>query len=365
MTRRILPFLVVLAVFGCFLGTLYFLYQKSREPQIAIETIRPRRMSIVGKAIAPGSIVPRNQVEIKSRVPGVVEELYVVPGQRVDVGEKIAKIRIIPDAVTLNSAEARLAAAQISLASAKKEYTRIKQLFEKRLVPQSDFARAELDHQLARHEVGAAHRNLELVREGAADDTAKVSNIATSTVEGTVVQLPVKQGTSVIEANTFNAGTTVAVVADMTDMLFKGHVDESEVGKLSTDMTVVVSVGALNQHFDGTLEYIAPEGTDKDGTIEFEVWAAIHLKPDQMLRSNYSATAEIVLDRRTGVIAIPESIIEFEHSQAFVHVEVAPNRFDRRLVKLGLSDGLNVQVLDGVGPADSLKRGGSVPSAPH
>jgi len=356
MARRIVPFLVIFVVFAGFAGTLYFLYQKSRQPQIAFETIRPTRMSIVGKAIAPGSIVPRNQVEIKPRVPGVVEELYVSPGQRVEVGQKIAKIRIIPDVVTLNSAEARLRAAKVSLSSAGKEYNRIKKLSEKRLVAQSDFARAELDYELAKLEVGAARSNLELVREGSVADSAKVSNIATSTVEGTVVQLPVKRGTSVIEANTFNAGTTVAVVADMTDMLFKGHVDESEVGKLSTGMNVIVSVGAMDQHFEGKLEYIAPEGTDKEGTIEFEIWAAIRLKPEQMLRSNYSATAEIVLDRRTGVIAIPESIVEFEQSQAFVQVQVAPNTFDRRVVKLGLSDGLNVQVLEGVGLLDSLKR---------
>lgn len=354
--RRIVPILTIVGMFLGFLGTLYFLYEKSKEQPPAFETLKPERMDIVDKAVAPGSIVPRKEVEIKSRVSGVVEKLFVAPGEVVAAGDPIAKIKIIPDVVTLNTAEARLRAAQISLSSTKKEFERIRQLFDKRLLPQSEFARAELEYRLSKHEVSAAASNLELVREGAARNSGKVSNLVTATVAGTVIDVPVKEGTSVIETNTFNAGTTVAFVADMTDILFKGHVDESEVGRLSVGMPAKVTIGAMKKKtFDGVLEYIAPKGVDKEGTIEFEIWAAIEIDGSKLVRSNYSANADIILEKRASVVAIRESVVRFENSRAFVEVEVAPDVFEKRSVELGLSDGLNVQVLEGVDPKDRLK----------
>lgn len=362
MIRRLLPPLLALAVLGGFVWTLYFLYEKSQQKPIVYETATPQRTDIVEKTVASGAIVPRREVAIKPRVSGVVEKLYVEPGNQVKQGDKIAKIKIIPNVVTLNAAEARLESAKISLASSEKEYERIKKLLGLQLVSQSEFARAELDYNLARQEVQAAGSNLQLVREGAARGSGKVSNVVASTVDGMVIEVPVKEGTSVIETNNFNEGTTIASVADMKDMIFQGRVDESEIGKVTEGMPVSISVGALERtRFQGALEYISPKGVDNEGTIEFEVRAAVELKEGTFVRANYSANADIILERRDDVLAIRESLVQFDRGKPYVEVETAPQVFERRKVKLGLSDGLNVEVLEGVSRTDKIKQNGVGP----
>jgi HlyD family secretion protein len=362
MIRRMLPLLLALAVVAGFGWTLYFLYEKSLEKPIVYETATPKTTDIVEKTVASGAIVPRREIAIKPRVSGVVEKLYVEPGHHVKQGDQIAKIKIIPNVVTLNSAEARLDSAKISLTSAEKEYQRIKKLLGLQLLSQSEFARAELEYNLAKQEVQAAGSNLQLVREGAARGSGKVSNVVTSTVEGMVIEVPVKEGTSVIETNNFNEGTTIASVADMTDMIFQGHVDESEVGKLKEGMPVSISVGALERtRFEGALEYISPKGVSNEGTIEFEVRAAVRLKEGTFVRANYSANADIILERRNDVLAVRESLVQFDKGKPYVEVETAPQVFARKDVKLGLSDGLNVQVLEGVSPGDRIKQNGVGP----
>jgi HlyD family secretion protein len=199
--------------------------------------------------------------------------------------------------------------------------------------------------------------------QGSSKKSTRVSNVVISTVEGTVLDVPIKVGTSVIEANTFNEGTTIASVADMSDMIFQGRVDESEVGKIRVGMPVAIAVGALgSERFEGTLEYIAPKGVEKDGTIEFEVKAALRLKEGVMIRANYSANADIILERRDHVLTINESVLELEQGSAFVEVETKPQHFERREVKLGLSDGINVEVLSGLDLKTRLKKPNGDPS---
>jgi len=356
MIRRSLPiFFAAALVFG-FIWTLIFLYRKSVAAPVIYQTATVTRGDVIEKTIAPGAIVPRREVAIKPRVSGVVEHLFVVPGDYIKAGAEIAKIKIIPNVVTLNASEARLATAKINLASSQKQYERFKRLSGMQLVDQSEFIRSELEFNLAKQEVADADSNLQLVREGAERGTAKVSNVVTSTVEGTVLEVPIREGSSVIESNTFNEGTTVASVADMNDMLFQGHVDESEVGALSRGMVTTVTVGALRkERFTGRLEYISPKGTDKDGAIEFEVRAAIELKPGAFLRANYGANADIILDRRDNVPLLRESLVTFDHGQPYVEVEVSPQVFERRSVVLGLSDGFNVEIVSGLNANDHIK----------
>jgi len=354
--RRLLPLLLGLAVLAAFLWTLVFLYDKSKKHPIVYRTATPAISDVVQKTVAAGAIVPRQEVAIKARVSGVLDKLYVAAGQVVERGNKVARIRIIPNMVNLNSAEARLRTAEISLSSTKDQYDRLDKLFAEHLVSQTDLHRAELDFQLAEQERAAAQSNLSLVRDGAVRGSGKVSNIVSSTVSGMVIEVPVKEGASVIEANNFNEGTTIASVADMQDMIFQGHVDETEVGKLRVDMPVSISVGAMDKsRFEGTLEYISPKGVDNEGTIEFEVRAALKLQPGTFLRANYSANADIILERRNHVLTVDESLLGFDHSKAYVEVETGPQHFERRFLQLGLSDGMKVEILRGLSLSDRIK----------
>lgn len=349
MIRRAIPLIIALVVCGMFGWTLYFLYNKSREKPVVFATEHAQPRTIIEKTVAAGAIVPRREVAIKARVSGVVEKLHVEPGQYVKAGDPIAKIKIIPDVVNLNAAEARLSAARINLKNAESEHARIKQLALERLVGQSEFARVDLEYNLAKQELKAAGDNLQLVKEGAIRGSGKVSNLVQSTVEGMVLEVPVKEGVSVIETNNFNEGTTIAAVADMNDMIFQGTVDESEVGKLEQGMPATISIGAIdNKKFAGTLEYISPKGVAKDGTIEFEVRAKLDLARGTFIRANYSANADIILDRRDRVLALNESLIQFEKGKPFVEVETRPQEFEKRSLELGLSDGIYVEVKGGI-----------------
>jgi len=347
--RRLIPLLVALLALGAFVWTLVFLYQKSQQKPVMFETKQAAARDIVEKTVAAGAIVPRREVAIKARVSGVVEELLVEPGHYVKAGDLLARIKIIPNVVNLNAAEARLSAAEISVKNSEGEHARIKKLFEQQLITQSEFTRIDLDYQLAKQELVAARNNLQLVKEGAIRGSGKVSNLVHSTVEGMVLEVPVEVGASVIETNNFNEGTTIAAVADMNDMVFEGTVDESEVGKLEEGMPATISIGAIDgKRFSGELEYISPKGVAKDGTIEFQVRAKLLLEPGTFIRANYSANADVILDKRDRVLSISESLIQFDKGKPFAEVEVAPQQFEKRSLKLGLSDGIYVEVLDGL-----------------
>lgn len=356
MIRRIAPLFFALIIIGAFGWTLVFLYRKSKEEPIVYKTASPELRDIIQKTVAAGSIVPRREVAIKPRVSGIVQRLAVEPGQLVKAGDLIAEIKIVPNVVNLNSAESRLAAARINLENRDEEFARVQRLHRDQLVSEGDLKRSELDYRLARQELEAASNNLHLIKDGAIRGSGKVSNVVTSTVEGMVIEVPVKEGVSVIETNNFNEGTTIASVADMKDMIFQGFVDESEVGKLEEDMPVSISIGALaGQRFQGRLEYIAPKGTDREGTIEFEVRAALMIPPGSFVRANYSANADIILERREGVLAINERVLQFEAGKPYVEIQSSAQRFDKRFVTLGLSDGVRSEVVEGLTTRDVVK----------
>lgn len=356
-SRSVWAWLIVLTIMAGFGWTLRFLYAKSQDKPVVFATRTPHIADVVLRTVASGAIVPRREVIIKPRVSGVLDEVLVEPGQKVAEGDLIASIKIIPNVVSLNAAEARLAAARISRESAQRELARLSLLRDNQLISQGEFNQFELTHQLARQEVAAAEANLQLVREGAIRGSGKVSNQVRSTVDGTVIEVPVKQGASVIEANPFSEGTTIASVADMSDMVFEGHVDESEVGKLKLQMPARISIGALEGiQFDGVLEYISPKGVDKEGTIEFEIRVALTLKPDAFVRANYSANAEVILDRREQVLVVPEALVQFDaEKRPFVEVMTQPQVFERRAIELGLSDGLAVELKGGVDAQTPIK----------
>lgn len=351
---KILIGVVIVVVFA---GTIFYLYRKSVAKPVVFETTNASVTNIVKKTVATGKIVPRKEIEIKPQVSGIIAELYVEPGDNVKKGDMIAKVRIIPNMVSLNEAESRLNRAKISKDDAQKNYDRQKSLFDSKVIAQADLQSYEVALSTANEAVEAAENNLQLIREGITRKAGQASNtIIRSTIEGMVLTVPVETGNSVIESNTFNDGTTIATIADMGEMIFKGKVDESEVGKLHQGMDLILTIGAIDtEKFTAKLEHISPKGVEENGAIQFEIRAAVELKKDQFIRAGYSANADIVLEKRDSVLAIQESLLKFSADTAWVEVETGPQTFEKRIIKTGLSDGLNVEVLSGLTTKDKIK----------
>jgi len=355
--KRVIPALIAVAILGAFVWTLFFLYEKSQTKPVVYETQSPAVADIVKKTVATGAIVPRREVEIKPRVSGILEALYVEPGDYVKEGQKIAQIKIVPNVVNLNSAEARVKQSRISFESAQSEFARNERLFKQGVTSETEFSRFKLDFELKKQELAAANSNMQLIKSGAAKGSNKISNVVSTTVEGMVIEVPVKVGASVTETNNFNAGSTIANVADMNDLIFEGFVDESEVGKLKEGMELSIQIGAIDrQRFEGMLEYISPKGISQEGAIQFQIRAALTQKKDFFVRAGYSANADIVLDRREQVLSIDESLLQFDKGgKAFVEVETGEQTFEKRELELGLSDGLRVEVKGGLDESMKIK----------
>lgn len=355
--KTFFKFIFGLIILGVFAGTLFFLYNKSKQKPVVYRTAAPVVTTIVKKAVATGSIVPRKEIEIKPQVSGVVHEVYADAGQVVKAGDLIAKVEIIPDLVTLNMAESRLKVAKIKVADAKKNCDRRRKLFKKGIISETEFQKYEVASDSANEELTAARTNLQLIKKGIAKSMGAATNtLIRSTIDGMVLDVPVEEGNFVIETNNFNSGTTIATVADMGEMIFEGKVDESEVGKIRIGMDLILTVGAIeNQTFDAALEYIAPKGVEEKGAIQFEIKAKIKLKPDTFLRAGYSANADIVLERRDNVLAVPESLLQFEEDKPFVEVMTSPQVFARKSIQVGLSDGINIEVVSGIDKDDKIK----------
>ena len=355
--KKISIVIVLLLFVAAFLGTVAFLYNKSQEPPVVFETDQPFVTDIVRKTVATGSIVPRREVALKSQVPGVVEELHFVEGDIVRTGELVAKIRLIPDMVRLNDAEAALEAARINFEDAQRELQRRQELIEDNLISEFEFNQYKLEFRRVTQQLEAAENNLELIREGSAKRSGNVSNLVKSTVDGMILDIPVKEGTFIIESNMFNEGTTIATVADMGEMIFEGRVDESEVGRIAVGMDLILSVGAIeSEKFDAKLEFISPKGDVDQGAVKFDIRAAISLSESTFLRAGYSATADIVLEKRNQVLAIREGNLIFTDGKTFVDLMVGEQRFERREVQTGLSDGINIEIVAGLSEGDQIKK---------
>jgi len=356
--KKFFKIFILVVIVGIFIFTIYFLYNKSQAKPVVFETTTPVVTNIIKKTVATGSVVPRKEIEITPKVSGIIEEIYVEEGKIIHKGDLIAKVRIIPDMVNLNNAESRVNRAKISLENAQQNYNRQKDLFEKNVVPKTDFETYELQFKTAQEELISAENNLELIRKGQTKKSGEATNtIIASTIDGMILDIPVEIGNSVIESNTFNAGTTVAIVADMGEMIFEGKVDESEVGKIKTGMDLILTIGAVNDiSFHAILENISPKGIVENGAIQFEIKAAIDLIDSVFVRAGYSANADIVLDRRDSVLAISEGLLKFESDSAYVEIETAPQTFEKRFIKTGLSDGINIEVLSGLSKDDKVKK---------
>lgn len=352
-------FWVILGVI--FVWTFYFLYQKSQKPPVKYQIVKPEIGSIINKTVATGSVVPRQEIQIKPQISGIIDEIYVEPGDHVVKDNVIAKVKIIPDMVNLNAAESRVKQAEIKLRDSKLDFDRQKELFDREVISQSEFQKMNTAYNSAKEELGAAQNNLQLIKEGVIKEFATASNtLIRATITGMVLDVPVKEGNSVIQANAFNDGTTIAVIADMSDMIFEGKIDETEVGKIKAGMPLVLTIGAIDdQKFDAFLTYIAPKGVEENGAIQFEIKADVKLKDSLFVRAGYSANADIVLEKRDSVLVVDESVVKFEKDTAFVEIFTGMNDgeqlFEKKVVKTGLSDGLKIQILEGLDKTVEVK----------
>lgn len=354
--KKIFKYGFLALVLFVFVGTAVFLVKKSQAKPEVYTTDTPVKTTIVKKTVATGKVIPRREIEVKSQVSGVVEKVYVVAGQTVKKGDILAKITLRPNMLNVNSAESQLQTAKINLQNSEIEYNRQKRLFAQKLISESEYNKFLVSYNLQREAVNNAENALLLLKSGATKNSDKVSNLIPATVDGMVLDVPNKEGAFIVESSTFQSGTSLAILADMNDMIFEGLVDESEVGKLKEGMELVLNIGALQgKPFSAVLEYVSPKGVTDQGTIKFTIRAAVKLNKDLFLRSNYSANADIVLDKKENVLAINEGNLILEEKASFVEVETAPQKFEKREVKTGISDGINIEIVSGLKATDKVK----------
>ncbi|MCR4583251.1 MAG: efflux RND transporter periplasmic adaptor subunit [Prevotella sp.] len=353
--------LIIAAIIALiFIGTFMFLWQKSQPKPTVYNEFTPKTDTIRKTTIITGKIEPRNEVNVKPQISGIITALLKEPGQTVTQGEVIAKVKVIPDMGQLSNAESRVRLADINLRQAQVNFNREENLHNQKLVSDDEFDKTRQALKQAKEEKAAAEDALQVVRDGVSKSNASASStLIRSTISGVILDIPVKVGNSVILSNTFNDGTTIASVANMNDLIFRGNIDETEVGQLVQGMPMKITIGALQDlNFDAQLEYISPKAVENNGANQFEIKAAVQVGSGGKIRSGYSANAEIVLACAEKVLAIPESAIEFSGDSTFVYLvkgEGEGKTYERRQVVTGLSDGVNIEIKKGITAKDKVR----------
>ena len=337
-------------------GTFAYLFKRSRPQEIRYEELTAEVADIVKSTVVTGKVQPRDEVNVKPQISGIIAELYKEAGQPVKEGEIIAKLKVIPDMSSLSSAQSRVRLSEVNLKQAKTNFDREKALYDKQLVSADEYDKVAQALRQAEEELKAAKETLEIVRDGvSSSNKSGSSTLIRSSVSGLILDIPVKVGNTVINSNSFNDGTTIATVADMDDLIFDGNIDETEVGRLSVGMPVKITVGALQDVvIDASLEYIAPKATENNGTNLFEIKASLQVPENVTVRSGYSANAEIVLQTAAQVLSIAESALQFDGDGTYVYV-LGDNGYERRDVKTGLSDGVNIEIKEGLSLGDKVR----------
>jgi len=357
--KKILKIALLIIGAALVIWTFWFLYQKSRPVLKKYNVENVTIGTIDKKTVATGKVDPRNEILIKPQMSGIIAEVYKEAGDVVKAGEVIAKIKVIPDMVSLNGAESRVSRAQLSFDQSQKNFDRDSKLYTNKVISREEFEKTQLQFNNDKEELRTAKDNLSLTRDGISTNSAAISNtLVRSTINGTILDVPVKVGNSVIQSNNFNDGTTIATVANMSDMLFVGKLDETEVGRIKVGMPMDITIGALqDQKLTAKLEYVSPKGKEENGAIMFEMKAAVQVPKDIFVRAGYSANAQIVFSKSENVLTIPESCIEFGGDTAFVYVlkTKEPQTFVKKQVKIGLSDGVKIEVKSGLTVKDKIR----------
>ncbi len=355
---KILKYIGISVLIAGSLFAAAFFVKTNNKSAITFETEKMFKTSIEKKTVVTGKVIPEDEVEITPQIQGIIDGIYVEEGDQVNNGDLLAKIKVVPNEQNLNSAEGRLANSRIILKNAKIEYERNKSLFKNGIISKQQFDNVELNYNQAKLDVSNSKSDLQIIRLGSKGGSASANTNIRATVAGTVLEIPVEKGDQVIASNSFNAGTTVATIADLNKMIFEGKVDEAEVGKLVIGMPLEVNLGAVeDKSLKAKLKFIAPKGNEEQGAVQFKIEADLFLNDSIFVRAGYSANASLVLERKDSVMAISESLLQFDSKteEPYVEIEVGDQKFERKDIKIGISDGVNVEIISGISEDDKIK----------
>jgi len=353
--------LIILLVLAALWAVAFFVKSNSKSP-ITYNTQQPFISNIVKKTVATGKVIPEDEVEIKPQITGIIEKIYLEEGAKVKAGDLIAKIKIVPNEQSLNSARGRVRNAELALNNSKIEFDRNKTLFDKGVIASQDFNSLQLRYEQGKQELSNAQADYQIIRKGSAGGSASANTNIRATVAGTVLQIPVEEGDQVIQANNFNAGTTIAFIADLGKMVFEGKVDEGEVGKLKLGTDLKISLGALEgEELDAKLKFIAPKGVEETGAVQFKIEGDVEVREGVFIRAGYSANASIVLEEKDSILVIPEALLQFDKKTNKPYVELlegaeSDQKFERKDIEVGISDGVNIEILSGLTEDDNVKQ---------
>ena len=348
---------ITLLISGALFAAAYFIKTNDKSA-IVYETKTIINTSIEKKTVITGKVIPEDEVEIKPQIQGIIDALFVEEGDKVKTGDLLAKIKVVPNEQNLNAAEGRVANSKIVLKNAQIEFKRNKDLFDKGIISRQDFDNIQLRYNQSKLDVSNAVSDLQIIRLGSKGGAASANTNIRATVPGTVLEIPVEEGFQVIASNSFNAGTTIATIADLNKMIFEGKVDEAEVGKLIVGMPLEVNLGAIeDQSLEAKLKFIAPKGNEEQGAVQFKIEADLFLNDSIFVRAGYSANASLILERKDNVMAVEESLLQFDRKteKPYVEIQIGDQKFERRDIEIGLSDGVNVEVLSGLTEYDKIK----------
>lgn len=348
---------IALLICGVLFAAAYFI-KTNNKSAIEYETETAIITSIERKTVVTGKVIPEDEVEIKPQIQGIIETLFVEEGDLVNTGDLLARIKVVPNEQNLNAAQGRLANSKLVLKNAKIDYDRSKDLFSKGIISKQEFENSELRYSQSKQDIANATSDLQIIRSGSAGGAASANTNIRATVPGTILEIPVEEGFQVIASNSFNAGTTIATIADLNKMIFEGKVDEAEVGKLKVGMPLEVNLGAIeDQSLEAKLKFIAPKGNEEQGAVQFIIEADLFLNDSIFIRAGYSANASLVLERKDSIMAIPESLLQFdrETEKPYVEISLGEQTFEKRDIEIGISDGVNVEIISGLTKEDLIK----------
>lgn len=340
------------------IAVLVWLGKKNSKSPVQYETEKAFKTNIVRKTVATGKVIPLEEVEIKPQITGIIEKIYVIEGAKLKKGDLIAKVRVIPNEQALANAKGRVSKAQLAVNNAKTIYDRNKKLYDNGVIAIKELEQIELNYDQSKQDLINAENDYQIIKKGFTGQGSSANTNIRATASGMILEIPVKEGYQVIQSNNFNAGTTIASIADMSKMIFEGKVDEAEVNKLVEGIEIEVALGAIEKKkFPAKLTFIAPKGTEENGAVQFKVKADVTLDEEYFVRAGYSANADIVLEKKDSVLSIKEGLLQFDKKteSPYVDVKTGDQEFERRDVDLGISDGINVEILSGVTEEDEIK----------
>ena len=348
---------LILLIIGIVFATTFFITSNNKA-LVPFETTKMIKATIENKIVATGKVVPEDEVEIKPQIAGIIDKILVKEGDKVKAGDLLVKIKVVPNEQTLNSAEGRVKSSKIILSNSEIEFKRNKSLFLKEIISEQEYNNIELQYNQSLQNLKNAESDLQIIKLGSSDGSSVTNTNVRATITGTILEIPVKKGDQVIQANTFNQGTTIATIADLNIMIFEGKVDEGEVSKLKQEMDMIINLAAIEEkNYPAKLKFIAPKGIEESGAVQFKIEADVYLDDEYFVRAGYSANASIITDKRNEVDALNEAVIQYdlETKKPYVEIEIGEQEFERREIVLGLADGINVEIISGLKKDEKVK----------